>query len=174
MLLEKKRDREEIVGGNVFDDAVLVDIAEQRQFVLAALREREVGTADDHVGLNTDILEFLDRVLSRLGFLLAADPDIRNERDVNVDGVVLAENAAALTNGFEERRTFDIADRAADVDDHYVAFTVERKYAVFDLRGDVRNDLNGRAVVLASSLFRDDVGEHLPRGHVVFLAEVFA
>ena len=112
-------------------------------------------------------------MLSGLGLLLAADTDVRDERDVNVDGVVLAENVSALTDGFEERRTLDVAHRTAHVDDYHVALAVERENTLLDVGGDVRHDLHRRAVVLASSFLGDDVGEHLTGGDVVLLAQVF-
>ena len=46
--------------------------------------------------------------------------DVRHEREVHVDGVAAADFLPELADRFEERQRFDVADRAADLDDHDV------------------------------------------------------
>ena len=52
-----------------------------------------------------------------LVFISPADGDVRHQRQVDVADVVAAELDAHLADRLEERQRFDVADRAADLDD---------------------------------------------------------
>ncbi len=82
-------DRVHVAGG---DHRVLLDVAEQRDLRLGRRRERVVlvRAAQEHVGLDPDGPQLLDRVLGRLGLELAGRLDERHQREVDVDHVVLA------------------------------------------------------------------------------------
>ena len=73
---------------------------------------------------------------------------------------VAADLVAQLADRLEEREGFDVADRAADLDDLDVGLLGlgERADARLDLVGDVRDDLHGLAEVVAAALLRDDRG----------------
>ena len=66
---------------------------------------------------------------------------------MNVKRIVLADFLLDLANGFKERQTFNIADGAANFRDNNVGRVRFRHgiHASFDLVGDVRDNLNGRA-----------------------------
>ena len=61
---------------------------------------------------------------------------------------------AQLADGLEERQGLDVADGAADLDDDQVGDLRlgERLDPVLDLVGDVRDDLDGLAQVVAPPL----------------------
>jgi hypothetical protein len=61
-----------------------------------------------------------------------------------------------LANRLEERLALDVADRAANLDQHDVDVFRDRPDAVFDLVGDVRNDLDRAPEVIAAPLFLND------------------
>ena len=61
-----------------------------------------------------------DAVLRRLGLQLAGGADERHERQVDVERVLAADVEAELADGFEERHALDVADGAADLDQHDV------------------------------------------------------
>ncbi len=63
-----------------------------------------------------------------------------------------------LTDRFEERERLDVADGPADLDDLDVGLLRlgERADALLDLVGDVRDDLDGLAQVVAAALLRED------------------
>ena len=61
-----------------------------------------------------------DAVLRRLGLQLAGGADERHERQVDVERVVAADVLAELADRLEERQALDVADRAADLDEHDV------------------------------------------------------
>ena len=81
---------------------------------------------------------------------------------------VFAANVVAdLTCGFKEWLRFDIADRSTDLgDDNVYVVTGHRVDARLDLVGDVWNDLNSVAQVVASTLFCYDFRIDLTRRHI--------
>ena len=86
---------------------------------------------------------------------------------------VFAPNLVAhLTNGFQKRQRFDVADRAADFDDHHVRAVGDGADRVFDFVGDVRNDLNRLAEIIAAPLFVDDRKIDAPGRPVVRLRQL--
>ncbi len=70
-------------------------------------------------------------------------------------GAIGAAFAANLTDSFEERQRFDVADGTADLDQGDVEAFGRGVDAAFDLVGDMRNDLHGRAEIVATALFTD-------------------
>ena len=121
--------------------------------------ERLLGAADQHVGLDTDAAQLVDRVLRRLGLQLAGVRDVRHEREVDEDAVLAAAVLLELADGFEERQALDVADGAADLgdDDVDVLGLGDQVDARLDLVGDVRDDLHGAAEVVAAALLADDL-----------------
>ena len=130
-----------------------------------------VGAAEQDVGLDADGEHFLDGVLGGLGFQLLRGGDPGNERDVDEDGIFAAEFLAHLADGFEERERFDVADGAADFDDGDVAFGGDFAHGVLDFIGDVGDDLDGLAEVVAAALFGDDLLVNAAGGQVVVAGE---
>ena len=65
---------------------------------------------------------------------------------------------AHLADRLEERQALDVADRAADLDDHHVRVAVagHARDPLLDLVGDVRDDLDRAAEVVAAALLGDD------------------
>src|SRR5258708_5358123 len=153
------------------DDRFLLDVAEERDLVAHVVGDGMFGTAEQHVRLNADLAKFLHGVLRRLGLHLVRGLDVRHERQMNVDGIAAADFEPELADGFEEWQRLDVADRAADLDDHDVDPLADFADALLDLVRDVRDDLHGLAEVIAAPLLLDDFqvdtagGEvALPRG----------
>ena len=93
------------------------------------LMSSEIGrsrAADQDVGLDSDLHQLAHRVLGRLGLELARRRDVRHQREVDEDRVVAADVLAELADRLEERQRLDVADRAADLDDHHVVLRRER------------------------------------------------
>ena len=79
-----------------------------------------------------------------------------------------------LANGFEERQALNIADRAADLDQHEVHLTARLvdgggQDEALDLIGDVGNDLHGRAQIIAPAFFLQNGLVDAASGDVVTL-----
>ena len=84
-------------------------------------------------------------------------PDERHQGDVDVADVVPPDVLAELPDGLEEREDLDVADGAADLgDDHVDVVGGQPEDALLDLVGDVGDDLDGLAQVVAPAL----LGEH--------------
>ena len=89
--------------------------------------EEPIGAAEEDVGLDADRPEVAHAVLRRLRLQLARRADERHERQVDVERVVAADVLAELTDGFEKRQALDVADRAADFDEHDVDVRAPRR-----------------------------------------------
>ncbi len=161
-------------GGDVEsgDDGGLFDVAEGGDLRAHFAGNGAVGAAKEDVGLDADREHLLDGVLGGLGleFLRGGDPG--DEGDVDEDGVVAAEVLAHLADGFEEGKRLDVADGAADLDDGDVAVGADLAHGVLDLVGDVRDDLDGLAEIVAAALLGDDCFVDAAGGEVVVAREM--
>jgi hypothetical protein len=143
-------------------------------FRFSSARNLAVGAAQQDVGLDADLAQFLDRVLGRLGLEFAGRGDPGHQRQVDVAGVLAAFLDAHLADGFEEGQRLDVAHGAADFDDRHVGAFGTALDENLDFVGDVRNDLDGLAEVLATALLLDHRLVDLAGGEVVALAHLGA
>ena len=173
-ILQNQRHLVDGLDGAILNDRFLVDVAEQGDFFAHVGRDFMLGPADDDVRLDADAAQFFDAVLGRFRFQFAGGGDIGDQGDMDVKGVVLADFLAHLADGLEERQAFDVADRAADFsDDHVgVVFTADEINPFLDLVGDVGNDLDGAAQVVAAALLVDDRPVDLAGRHVGAFGQV--
>ncbi len=74
---------------------------------------------------------------------------------------------AELADRLEERQALDIADGAADLDQHEIDAVVALEDEVLDRVGDVRNHLHRRAEIVAPPLLGDQLLIDAPGGDVV-------
>ena len=83
--------------------------------------------------------------------------DVGHEREVDVHAAAPADVDRELADRLQERQRLDVADGAADLgdDDVDVLALAHELDAVLDLVGDVRNDLDGAAEVVAAALLAD-------------------
>ena len=124
---------------------------------ISSLPSGPFGPADEDVGLNTDLPQPFDGVLRRLGLGLAGRLEIGDQRQMDVEDVGLADVEGELANGLEERQPFDVADGAADLgDDHVDVVGDQLADGGLDLIGDVRNDLDRFAEIVAGPFLLDD------------------
>ena len=102
--------------------------------------------------------QLLDGVLGGLRLELARRGQRRQQRHVDVQHVRAPDVLAHLADRLEERQRFDVADGPADLDDHDVRVAVpgDAPDPLLDLVGDVRDDLDGAAEVVAAALLGDD------------------
>ena len=149
--------------------ALFAHIAEQRQLAALFLRDFAVGAHQQDVRRDADGAQFLDRMLGRLGLQLACGRNVGHQRQVDVDRLSARQIVADLADGFEERHGLDVADRAADLADDEIKLVIAFEDEILDLVGDVRNDLNGRAEIVAAAFLVDDVLVDAAGGDVVAL-----
>ena len=144
------------VGGP--DDRVRVDVGEERDLLADVVGQRLGRAGDDDVGVDTDAAQLVDRVLRRLRLQLARGLDERDERDVQVEDVLVPDLAPELADRLEERERLDVADGAADLGDDDVRGRdlLRAPDPRLDLVRDMRDDLHGRAEELALALLAED------------------
>ncbi len=148
--VELKRDLVDRPRVERLDHVLLLHVAEKGYLVAYVPRERDLGTAEEYVGLDTDLPEPLDAVLRRFRLYLVGRLDVRDEGQVNVEDVLPAEVHPKLADRLEKGQPLDVARGAADLRDHDVdaaAVLRRRQYPALDLVGDVRHDLNRPAEV---------------------------
>src|SRR5437773_150621 len=124
--------------------------------------------------LDADLAQLLDRMLRRLGLDLARRGDVGHQRQVDVADVVAPELEADLPDRLEERQRLDVAHRTADLDNRYVGLAGAAFDVRLDLVGDVRDDLDGAAKVVAAALLLDHRLIDLAGGEVVPAAHLRA
>ena len=156
--LEQQGDFVDRVGGLGRDDGLGRNIGEERDLLAELVADRTVGAQHDDVRLDADAAELLDRVLGRLRLELARGGQLGEQRHVDVQHVRATDVLAHLADRLEEGQQFDIADGPADLDDHDVGVAVPGDPAdpLLDLVGDVGDDLDRAAEVVAAALFGDD------------------
>ena len=152
LVVQDQRQLVDVVRVGGIDDGAQFDVAHGRDLALQVVAQRLLAAAHDHIGLDAAAAELGHRVLGRLGLLLASWADERHQRHVDVADVVAADHVAELADCFEEREDLDVADRAADLGDDDVDIVARHPLnPAFDFVGDVRDDLNGLAEVVAAS-----------------------
>ena len=126
LVVEDQRQLVDVAGVGGVDHGTLVDVAEVGDLALEVVAQRLFAAAHDHVGLDAAAAQLGDRVLRRLGLLLARRADERHQRDVEVADVVASGLLAELADGLEERKDLDVADGAADFGDDDVDVVARR------------------------------------------------
>ena len=156
------------------DDAFRADIAEQRDLAALVLRDRPVAAAEQDLRLDAEPEQFLDRMLGRLGLQLPGRADIGDQREVHEEAALRPHLVRQLPQGLEEGQRLDVADGAADFDQDEVVAVGLGLDDFLDLVGDVGNDLDGAAEVVAAPFGGDDVGVDPPGRPIVRLGGVDA
>ena len=128
------------------------------------------GAKHQDVRLNTNALEFFHRVLRRLRLQFSGGGEVGDVGQMHADRL-LSQFPFQLSDGFQERLAFNVADGAADFCDDEIIFVLlaQIEHVAFDFIGDVRDDLNGFSEIVPSALFVDDALVDTPRGEVVVL-----
>ena len=147
-------DRVQVIGR---DHGVRADVAKEGQLVAFFLRDVTLGAADEDIGGDADGLQLFDRVLGRFGFQLSRRIQVGQEGEMHVDALAGRVVEFELADGFEEGQALDIADGSADFTEHEIDLVLADADKVFDLVGDMGDDLNCFAKVIAAPLFFEDV-----------------
>ena len=114
-------------------------------------------TKYQHIGLQTILQQSLNRVLSRLGLQLGTCRHIGYKCQMNQRRIAITELIAQLTYRLNVRQRLDIAHRTTDLgNDHIVALLSRQQLnATLDLVGNMGDNLNGLAHILATTLLVD-------------------
>jgi len=122
------------------------------------LGEWHFGAADENVWRDTDLAKLHDAVLGRLGLHFVPRPNLGNEGYVDVERVFNPELRSHLPDRFQEWQALNVTNRAADLGNDHVRLLLFGQVddSFLDLVGDVRDDLDGCAQVVAAALGLDD------------------
>ncbi len=133
------------------------------------------GAADNDIRLNAHALKFFDARLRGLGFQLPGSLDVRNQGDMNEDGVFPSDFMLKLPDRFQKRLAFNVADGSADFDNGDMGL-FGGKIAVkpaFDFVCDMRDYLNGSAAVISPPFFLQHRPVHFPCGDIGIFCQAF-
>ena len=167
-LLEHQRSFVEIRQGDVLDNAVGLDVAEERYLLEDSLLKRLVTAQDDYVRVDAHALQLLDRVLSGLRFMLVRSTQKRHQSDMDEEAVLTPHLKRYLSYSFEERLGFNVTYSAADLSDDHVSigFLADTVYEILYFICYMGYDLNGRAEILAAALFVEHVPVYFTGGEI--------
>jgi len=141
------------------DHRALGHVTEERDLLLLALADGLLTARHDDVRLDADRPQRVHRMLSGLALELLAGRDVRDQREVDVADVAAADVVLELTDGLQEGQRLDVAHGAADLDDDDVGLGElvlrDPEDPLLDLVGDVGDDLDGPAEIVAAPLLGD-------------------
>ena len=126
-----------------------LDIAEQRHFLAQLRGEFVLGPADYYIRLHTVLLQFLHRMLGRLGLEFLGRAQIRNQGKMYGNAVFLRQFPLQLTHSLHERLGLHIPDSTANFGDDDIVIPglgQEHHTALYFVR-DMGNYLHGLAQV---------------------------
>lgn len=163
----------------VFDVADLDDVldghvAKEGDLFTHVLIQWMLSAAEDDVGGDPDLTQLGDGLLGGFGLQFLSGLDVWHEGGVDEEHIALAHLMTELTDGLQEGQAFDVTDGAADLGDDDVGGHLGGNFldAVFDLVGDVRDDLHGAALVFTSTFFSQHALVNLTAGKVVQAGEI--
>ena len=160
---------------NIFNHAVGLYVAEHRNLLENRGLERLVAAEHDDIGVDAHAEKLLHGVLRGLGFMLVRATQKRHQRDMDKEAVLPSDFEGNLPNRFDEGLRFNVTDGAADFgNDHIgVRLLTDAVHEILDFICNVRDDLHGRAEILAPALFIEDVPVDLAGCEVRVFVEVF-
>src|SRR5690606_10630760 len=148
------------------DHTLYWNVGKQRDLLLETPWNRSIAATDQNVRLDTYLAHLAHRMLGGLGLELSGRDDVRHQGDVHADGVLGTGFQAQLANRFQKRQRLDVADGAAYFEDGNVGTFAGLVDALFDLVGDVRNDLIRGPQVFTTAFFADHRIVDAPGGDV--------
>ena len=167
LVVDDQRDLVEAAGVRAVDDTTERHVGESGDLAFQLVADRLVAPTDDGVGLDAGAAEFGHRVLRGLRLVFARRADERHQGHVDVADVGWAYIETELSDGLEEGKDLDVANRASDLSDEDVDVVAgQPSDPTLDLIGDVGDDLDGPAQVLAVAFGGDHRGIDRPGGRV--------
>jgi hypothetical protein len=146
------------------------DVAEQSDLGAFRLGDRAFAAAQQDVWLQSVAGHFPNAVLRRLGLQFTCRGEVGHQGGVDEAGLAAAELILQLADRLDERQALDIADGAADLADDEVEPVSVGEGELLDRVGDVGDDLDRRAEIVAAPFAGDDPLVDAARGDVVRLA----
>ena len=173
LVLHHQRNLIDGVGIEILQHVGTRHVAEQGNLVLQLLRHLIFGAADNDVRPDTHALQLTHRRLRGLCLHFAGTVKIRDQRDMNHARVIRADLLHELTDRLIEGLGFDVADRAAHLDDGDPFLLLARRAVepTLDLVRDMWNHLNRAAAVIAVALLVQNRPVHLSAGDIGIMVQ---
>ena len=148
-------------------------ITEEADLLTNLLRNRILGTADEDVRMKTESLELTYAHLCRLRLQLLGRMQVRNQRHMNHDSILMTDLLLELTDRLEERLGLDITDGTTDLDDGdtILVLVIRMIEITLDLVRDVWDDLHGVSLILAVALLVQNGPVHLSGGDIASMIQ---
>ena len=173
LLGQQQRHLIESLGRGVLDDARRLHIAKEGDLRADVLRQRRVAPAHQHIRLDAQGQQLFHRVLGGLALELAGAGDLHHQRHMDKGHVPVWPLRRHLADGLQEGLGLDVTHGAADLaDDHVHVLSGHGVDALFDLIGDVGDDLHGGAQVVAPPLPVQNRPVDLAGGHGAVAGQV--
>src|SRR5262245_24660472 len=115
---------------------------------------------------NSDLSKLGDRLLCRLGLELPRRLDVRNERNMDENRVIVTNLEREFPDRFQKRQTFNVAGGSSYLRNQNVCLALLRQCMdpILDLVRHVWNDLDSLAKVFPLSLIVENPLVHLATG----------
>ena len=151
-----------------FDNSLRCNITELSQFILDSLTSRLFCTNNQHIWLDTQTTQFLNRVLRWFCLHFTSSLQIRKKRCVDIHNVVRTNISLHLTKCFKEWETFNIPNRTTNFSDNDIWISRCRctLNLVFQSICDMRNHLNSRTKILPFTFLTQNFAVNLTSSHV--------
>ncbi len=132
------------------------NIAKEGDLLSFLLRNVLFASADEDIGLNTDLSKQANGVLGWFGFEFCRGFEVGDKRQMDKEAVLLANFLRKLTNGLQKRQALDISNGSTDFSNDDIGGAIGHSADdPFDLVGDVRDDLNSFTEKLTVSFLFD-------------------
>ena len=86
------------------DHRLLTNVAEQGDLPLHITGDLAIAATQQDVGLNTNLAQFLDRMLGRLGLQFAGSADVGNQSQMDIEDIFVAAIGTELADRLEKRQ----------------------------------------------------------------------
>ena len=92
-------------------------VTEQGDLSTDIISQRILASAYQNIRLDSHSLEFFYAGLGRFGLHLSGSTKVRDQGNMNKNGIVMSHIMLELTDGFQERLALDVTNGSSDLDD---------------------------------------------------------
>ena len=117
--------------------------------------------------LDANGAQLLDRMLGRFCLEFSSSWDVGQKCQMNIDRMAARQIIAELADRLKKRQALNVAYRAANFDQHKIDPVIAFQHKFFDVICNVRNDLHGRAQIIAAPLSGYNILIDTSRGNII-------
>lgn len=161
LIVEDARDSIDARDVLALDDMRFGELTKERELFFDASRYGLWGATHEHAWLDTSATHRFDSVLDWLGLELAQVIHVQERRNMDIKCAFVSISVPELSDRFDKVHSFDITDRATDLDYEDIDVCCELLKCIYDLVGDMRDDLDVFAQIITATLLGDHTREDL-------------